>query len=91
MDKYKTNSAFNKWFSHIQLEKLPASIREKIDAFDNYQKKLLFANTLRLFLYAVNEEKESFCSTGHRSAAKGDQPGKYQLFPAFPGVARTGF
>ena len=59
MDKYKSNSAFNKWLSPIQLKKLPFSIRKRIDAFNNYQEKLYYHTALHLFLYAVNEEKES--------------------------------
>ena len=59
MDKYKSISAFNIQLSPIQSKKLPFSIRKKIDGFDKYQEKLFFATALRLFLYAVNEEKES--------------------------------
>ncbi|MFL2139811.1 IS4/IS5 family transposase, partial [Desemzia sp. FAM 23991] len=59
MDKYKLNSAFNKWFSAIKLEKLPIPIREKVFAFDKYHKKLSFFRALQLFLHAINEEKES--------------------------------
>jgi len=59
MDKYKLNSAFNKWFSAIKLEKLPIPIREKVFAFDKYHKKLSFFRALQLFLLAINEEKES--------------------------------
>ncbi len=60
MDKYKANSAFNKWFSFIQFEKLLSAAREKINSFDKYQKKLVFSKALLLFLYAINEEKESY-------------------------------
>ncbi len=41
MDKYKTISAFNKWFSNIILKKLPFSIREKISQADKYHKSLI--------------------------------------------------
>ncbi|MFL2145233.1 IS4 family transposase [Desemzia sp. FAM 24101] len=60
MDKYKTNTAFNKWFSSIKLEKLSSPIFERIFAFDKYQKKLSFFRALQIFLHAINEEKESF-------------------------------
>lgn len=60
MDKYKTNTVFNKWFSSIKLKKLPSPILEKIVAFDKYQKKLSFFRALQIFLHAINEEKESF-------------------------------
>lgn len=59
MDKYKTNSAFNKWFSAIQLKNLPDSIQIKIQEFDRYRKKLDFEKALLIFLHGVNDEKES--------------------------------
>lgn len=59
MDKYKTNSAFNKWFSAIQLEKLPDPIQKKIQEFDHYRKKLSFEKVLLILLHGVNDEKES--------------------------------
>ncbi|SEK55414.1 hypothetical protein [Carnobacterium iners] len=59
IDKYKTNSAFNKWFSFIKLDCLPSSIKKKIVAFDKYHKKLSFFQSLQLFLHGINDEKES--------------------------------
>ena len=59
MDKYKTKSAFNKWFSAINLNELPFSIQEKISDFNRYQKKLTFTKALQIFLHGIHEEKES--------------------------------
>ncbi|SMH27084.1 transposase, IS4 family [Carnobacterium iners] len=59
MDKYKTNSAFNKWFSSIKLNLLPSPIQKKIVDFDKYHKKLSFFQALQLFLHGINDEKES--------------------------------
>ncbi|MGX7197586.1 IS4 family transposase [Enterococcus olivae] len=59
MDKYKTNSAFNKWFSAINVENLSVSAKQFIVNYNSYRKKLSFEAVLKLFLYAINEEKES--------------------------------
>lgn len=59
MDKYKSISAFNKWFSPINLEKLSVSSQNAIANFNSYRKKLDFEAILKLFIYAINEEKES--------------------------------
>ncbi len=59
MDKYKLISAFNKWFSPINSEKLSISSKKSIGHFNSYRKKLNFEAVLQLFLYAINEEKES--------------------------------
>lgn len=59
MDKYKTNSAFNKWFSAINLENLSVYSKQFVASYDSYRKKLSFEAVLKLFLYAINEEKES--------------------------------
>ncbi|MCB5950444.1 IS4 family transposase [Enterococcus sp. BWT-B8] len=59
MDKYKTNSAFNKWFSAIKLENLSVYSKKWILDYNSYRKKLSFESVLKLFLYVINEEKES--------------------------------
>ena len=59
MDKYKTNTAFNKWFSPINLGKLSVSSKQKIINYNSYRKKLSFEAVLKLFLYGTHEEKES--------------------------------
>lgn len=59
MDKYKTNTTFNKWFSAIKLGKLSVNSQKCIFDYNSYRKKLSFEAVLKLFLYAVNEEKES--------------------------------
>ncbi|WP_223273151.1 hypothetical protein [Enterococcus sp. OL5] len=59
MDKYKTNSAFNKWFYAIKLENLSVYSKQFIHDYNSYRKKLSFEAVLKLFLYAINEEKES--------------------------------
>lgn len=55
MDKYKTNTAFNKWFSAIKLGKLSVNSQKCIFDYNSYRKKLSFEAVLKLFLYAVNE------------------------------------
>ena len=59
MDKYKTNSAFNKWFSAINLENLSVFSKQFVLNYNSYRKKLSFEAVLKLFLYGINEEKES--------------------------------
>lgn len=59
MDKYKTFSAFNKWVSPINLEKLSKSSKQTISDFNSYRKKLDFKALLALFLYGIHEERES--------------------------------
>ena len=59
MDKYNTISAFNKWLSPINLEKLSVSSQNSIVLFDAYRKKLDFKAFLALLLYGINEERES--------------------------------
>ncbi|MFD2729429.1 IS4 family transposase [Enterococcus camelliae] len=59
MDKYKINTAFNKWFSAINLENLSVYSKQFIHDYNLYRKKLSFETVLELFLYAINEEKES--------------------------------
>ncbi|GMA09334.1 hypothetical protein GCM10025886_24870 [Tetragenococcus halophilus subsp. flandriensis] len=59
MDKYKTISAFNKWFSAINLKELPFSIREKIFQAEKYHKKLSFEQFLKVFLYGIDNERAS--------------------------------
>ena len=58
MDKYKKNSAFNKWFSPINLEKLSILSKQKIADYHSYRKKLSFEAVLKLFLYGTHEEKK---------------------------------
>ena len=57
MDKYKTNTAFNKWFSAIKLGKLSVNSQKCIFDYNSYRKNS-FEAVLKLFLYAVNEEKK---------------------------------
>lgn len=59
MDKYKTKMTINKWFSYINLEQLSFNSRQAIKSFNRYAKKLTFDKTIRLFLYAINDETES--------------------------------
>ncbi|MCF1615228.1 MAG: IS4 family transposase [Staphylococcus equorum] len=59
MDKYKTISAFNKWFSTIKFNQLPFSIREKIAQADKYHKKFRFEQFLKVFLYGIDGDRES--------------------------------
>lgn len=59
MDKYKTNSAFNKWFSEINLENLSEPIQKKVQNFNKYRKKLYFEKMLQILLHSINDEKES--------------------------------
>ena len=59
MDKYKTKMTIKKWFSFINLEKLSGKSQKAIQSFDAYVKKLTFERTLKLFLFAVNDETNS--------------------------------
>lgn|SRR5699024_694657 len=59
MDKYKTKTAFNKWLSPIKVKKLSLSDQIKIANFDKYHKKLSFYKALKIYLYAIDSEKES--------------------------------
>lgn len=59
MDKYKTNTSFNKWFSSINLNQLSKAAKQDIAAFNRYVKKFPFETALKLFLHGINAEKES--------------------------------
>jgi hypothetical protein len=59
MDKYKTTTTINTWFSLINLEKLETSIQKKIEDFNRYRKKMKFHQALEIFLYAIHSQKES--------------------------------
>lgn len=59
MDKYKLKNAFSEWVSPINLKKLSFSSRKQIQDFNQYHKKLSFSQAIFLFLYGINEEKES--------------------------------
>ena len=59
MDKYKTKMTIKKWFSFINLEKLSGKSQKTIQSFDAYVKKLTFERTLKLFLFAINDETNS--------------------------------
>src|SRR5699024_5259756 len=59
MDKYKTICAFNKWFSSIKLKKLPLEVQEKIVQTERYTKKFHFESFLKVFLYGIDQERES--------------------------------
>ena len=59
MDKYKTKSIFNKWFSSIKLKHLSKEAWQDIAAFNRYVKKFDFETALKLFLHGINAEKES--------------------------------
>lgn len=49
----------SKWFSFINLEKLSGKSQKAIQSFDAYVKKLTFERTLKLFLFAINDETNS--------------------------------
>ena len=59
MNKHKTISSFNQWFSSIDLNKLSIEAKQAIKEFDAYRKKLTFETVLKLYLYGINEEKVS--------------------------------
>ena len=59
MDKYKTKTTIKKLFSFINLEKLSGKSQKAIQSFDAYVKKLTFERTLKLFLFAINDETQS--------------------------------
>lgn len=59
MDKYKTKTTFQQWFSPISLKNLSQKAQMGIKQFNRYSKKLSFDSFLKLFTFAVNEELES--------------------------------
>ena len=59
MDKYKTKTSFNKWFSSIKLKVLSKEAKQHIAGFNRYVKKFHFETALKLFLHGINTEKES--------------------------------
>lgn len=59
MDKYKTFSAFNKWFSYINFDTCSLKAQQQIRKYNAYRKKLSFESVVKLFLYAINEERGS--------------------------------
>lgn len=59
MDKYKTKTSFNKWFSSIKLKLLSKEAKQHIAGFNRYVKKFHFETALKLFLHGINTEKES--------------------------------
>lgn len=59
MDKYNTNTTFNKWFSPINLNSLSKNALAAIAQFNQYTKKMDFEAFLKLLLHAIHDEKES--------------------------------
>ncbi|MGM0109844.1 IS4 family transposase [Enterococcus sp. DIV0187] len=60
MDKYKSETSFQKWFSSINFTELSEKNLNSINKYDYYSKKLDFKTSLKLMLYAVYEEMPSF-------------------------------
>ncbi len=58
-DKYKTKRTINKWFSPINLKTMSPTAQKSIRSFNEYRKKLTFEQVMKLFLYAINGEKDS--------------------------------
>lgn len=60
MDKYKSETSFQKWFSSINFAALPEELHNRINHYDHYSKKLDFQTSLKILLYAVYEGLPSF-------------------------------
>ena len=58
MDKYKTNTTFNKWFSAIKLGKLSVNSQKCIFDYNSYRKKLSFEAVLKLFSTQLMKKKK---------------------------------
>lgn len=59
MDKYKSKTTFQQWFSPISFNNLSQKAQESIQQFNRYSKKLSFDAFLKLFTFAVNGELDS--------------------------------
>lgn len=59
MDKYNTNTTFNKWFSPINLTTLSEGAQKEMAQFNRYVTKMDFEKFLKLLLHAIHDEKES--------------------------------
>lgn len=59
MDKYNTNTTFNKWFSRINLTTLSKGAQKEMAQFNRYVTKMDFEKFLKLLLHAIHDEKES--------------------------------
>lgn len=59
MDKYNTNTTFNKWFLPINLTTLSKDAQKEMAQFNQYVKKMDFEAFLKLLLHAIHDEKES--------------------------------
>lgn len=59
MDKYNTNTTFNKWFSSINLSSLSEGAQKEMNQFNKYVKKMDLESYLKLLLHAIHDEKES--------------------------------
>lgn len=59
MDKYKTKTTFQQWFSPISFNNLSQKAQESIQQFNRYSKKLSFDAFLKLLTFAVNGELDS--------------------------------
>lgn len=58
MDKYNTNTTFNKWLSSINLSTLSEGAQKERAQFNKYVKKMDFESFLKLLLHAIHDEEE---------------------------------
>ena len=59
MDNCNTNTTFNKWFSSINLTNLSEDAQQEIKQFNRYGTKMNFRTFIKLFIHAIQDEKES--------------------------------
>ena len=64
MDKYNKKTAFQKWFSAINVNECSREAQTTIKKFDYYHKKLDFETTIKILLHAIYEKLSNYREIG---------------------------
>ena len=59
MEKYNTNTTFNKWFSSINLSTLSEGAQKEMTQFNKDVKKMDLESFLKLLFHAIHDQKEA--------------------------------
>ena len=59
MDKYNTNTTFNKWLSSINLSTLSEGAQKEMTQFNKYVKKMDCESFFKLLLHGIHDKKEN--------------------------------
>ncbi len=59
MDKYNTNTTFNKWLSSINLSTLSEGAQKEMTQFNKDVKKMDLESFLKLLFHAIHDQKET--------------------------------